>query len=980
MVVVLERQLHAVKINEGDAVQGAFDQLRDLYVKLSAAGVDYPKKIKCHKALSLLPESWGPLVVNLNGMKDSWSLEWIRAQVLQEEFRRKELTAAAGEDGGSAYGMKGFKGCGSKKGKAKEGSGGEQYLGGKRGNKGGKQCGGQCCKVALHRSSHWVIDTGAFMTMINREDLLDDVRPSKAATVISATGQIVPVRGEGRAMFMGADGRLVGLKRVLLVPGLCANLLSNKALSEAGMKMEMMGTKVFKATLDGHVLWGLRGGNDMHRSMWEIPVLPWKEAAARLAAEAVRGGHASHVTSGGGGDGSDGGLLVHGGGTLPSVTPSTGEMDWLTAHRRFGHVALPRLQQLFKEERAKGLTWYFPLTKKSDAAKVIIEEWLPMVERESGKGVKAICSDRGGEFLGAEFRSWLKRYGIKQQLTTAYTPQSNSMAERANRTIIEGGRTVLVDSCLPLRFWPLTIRHATVIKNRVLTHVGGQHWVPMEKWSSKKPLVEMLRVFGCMGLVHVLKEKRDNLQAAAVWAVHLALAGDDREAWLASREDELQSHMENETWTLTNLPLGRKALDCTWVLRVKIDAEGRLERRKTRLVIKSFQQREGIDFQEVFASVAKAPMLRVLLAAAAVCGWKVEQMDVKTAFLYGVVDEEIYMKQPEGYDDGSGRASRVAQHTEDNASALGFVPSTADPSLFLRTSTLLPPFYVLVYVDNLVFATADTEALAHMKSELQKRHTCTDLGKLRSYLGLQITRDRARRTITLTQSHMVHQVLQRFDFRYSSPQSTLLPIRHSLSAPPSDESVEPSGPYPELVGCLITSGVGLVLGGQGPAVLTGHADTSWVEDLATQWSSQGYTFSLGSGSVSWWSTRSSSVLSSSCEAEIYAWAMAAQELRSLTYLLTDLGERPRSSPVLYVDNKAMISLCLEHRLEHRTKHIALRYFLSRELQQRGHLRLAYVVTRANTTYIFAKALQSGDHQRFYTVLGLVSTLPHLLTA
>ncbi|CAI7774512.1 unnamed protein product [Closterium sp. NIES-54] len=133
-----------------------------------------------------------------------------------------------------------------------------------------------------------------------------------------------------------------------------------------------------------------------------------------------------------------------------------------------------------------------------------------------------------------------------------------------------------------------------------------------------------------------------------------ALAGDDREAWLVSREDEFQSHMENEAWTLTNLPLGRKALDCTWVLRVKTDAGGRLERRKTRLVIKGFQQREGIDFQEVLAPVAKAPTLRLLLAAAAVCGWKVEQMDVKTAFLYGVVDEEIYMEQPEGYDDGCG--------------------------------------------------------------------------------------------------------------------------------------------------------------------------------------------------------------------------------------------------------------------------------------------------------------------------------------
>ncbi|CAI7808096.1 unnamed protein product [Closterium sp. NIES-53] len=166
-----------------------------------------------------------------------------------------------------------------------------------------------------------------------------------------------------------------------------------------------------------------------------------------------------------------------------------------------------------------------------------------------------------------------------------------------------------------------------------------------------------------------------------------------------------------------------------------------------------------------------------------------------------------------------------------------------------------------------------------------------------------------------------------------------------------------------------TSGMGLVLGGRRPVVLTGHADASWADDQATQRSSQGYTFSLGSGSVSWRSTRSSSVLSSSCEAEIYAGAMAAQELRWLTYLLTDLGEQPRSPPVLYVDNKAMLALCREHRLEHRTKHIALRYFLARELQQRGQLRLAYVASEANTADIFTKALAPGDHQRFCTLLG-----------
>ncbi|CAI7862869.1 unnamed protein product [Closterium sp. NIES-53] len=166
-----------------------------------------------------------------------------------------------------------------------------------------------------------------------------------------------------------------------------------------------------------------------------------------------------------------------------------------------------------------------------------------------------------------------------------------------------------------------------------------------------------------------------------------------------------------------------------------------------------------------------------------------------------------------------------------------------------------------------------------------------------------------------------------------------------------------------------TSGMGLVLGGRARVVLTGHADASWVEDLATQRSSQGYTFSLGSGSVSWRSTRSSSVLSSSCEAEIYAGAMAAQELRWLTYLLTDLGEAPHSPPVLYVDNKAMLALCQEHRLEHRTKHIALRYFLARELQKRGQLCLAYVASQANTADVFTKALQPCDHQRLDLILG-----------
>ncbi|CAI5533090.1 unnamed protein product, partial [Closterium sp. Naga37s-1] len=460
---------------------------------------------------------------------------------------------------------------------------------------------------------------------------------------------------------------------------------------------------------------------------------------------------------------------------------------------------------------------------------------------------------------------------------------------------------------------------------------------------------------------------------------------------------------------------------------------------KARYVARGFSQRQGVDYFQTFSPTPKMTTLRVLLHIAAQRDYELHSLDFSTAFLQGSRHEEIWLRRPPGFTGsfppgtqwslrrpvyGLRQAPREWHDTlRTTLAALGFAPSTADPSLFLRTDTSLPPFYILVYVDDLVFATADTAGLAHVKSELQKRHTCTDLGELRSYLGLQITRDRAQRTITLTQSHMVQQVLQRFDFTYSSPQATPLSTRHSLSALPSDESVEPSGPYPELVGCLMclmtctrpdlayplsilaryvapgrhrpehmaaakrvlrylcsTSGMGLVLGGRRRVVLTGHADASWADDQATQRSSQGYTFSLGSGSVSWRSTRSSSVLGSSCEAEIYAGAMAAQELRWLTYLLTDLGEPPRSPPVLYVDNKAMLALCREHRLEHRTKHIAPRYFLAREQQQRGQLRLAYVASEANTADIFTKALPPGDHQRFCTMLGLVPTWPHLLTS
>ncbi|CAI7734931.1 unnamed protein product [Closterium sp. NIES-53] len=310
----------------------------------------------------------------------------------------------------------------------------------------------------------------------------------------------------------------------------------------------------------------------------------------------------------------------------------------------------------------------------------------------------------------------------------------------------------------------------------------------------------------------------------------------------------------------------------------------------------------GMWIFKTFSPTPKMTTLRVLLHIAAQRDYELHSLDFSTAFLQGSLHEEIWLCRPPGFTGsfpactlwslwrpvyGVRQAPREWHDTlRTTLATLGFAPSTADPSLFLCTHTTLPPFYVLLYVDDLVFATSNTEALAHVKSELQKRHTCTDL------------------------------------------------------APPSDESVEPSGPYSELVGCLIY------------LITRTRPDLAYPLSLLARYVApgrhrKGYTFSLGFGSVSSWSTRSSSVLSSSCEAEIYAGAMAAQELRWLTYLLTDLGEVPRSPPVLY---------------------------------QRGQLRLAYMASQANTADVLTKALQPCDHQRFCTVLGLVPTVPHLLTS
>ncbi|CAI7839833.1 unnamed protein product [Closterium sp. NIES-54] len=226
--------------------------------------------------------------------------------------------------------------------------------------------------------------------------------------------------------------------------------------------------------------------------------------------------------------------------------------------------------------------------------------------------------------------------------------------------------------------------------------------------------------------------------------------------WQAAMDAEMASWKSTGTYVDEVPPPGANIVSGMWIFSVK-RPPGSPPVFKARYVARGFSQRQGVDYFQTFSPTPKMTTLWVLLHVAAQRDYELHSLNFSTAFLQGSLHEEIWLRRPPGFTGsfpagtqwslrrpvyGLRQAPREWHDTlRTTLAALGFAPSTADPSLFLRTDTSLPPFYVLVYVHDLVFATADTAGLAHVKSELQKRHTCTDLGELRSYLGLQITRD-----------------------------------------------------------------------------------------------------------------------------------------------------------------------------------------------------------------------------------------------
>ncbi|CAI7876561.1 unnamed protein product [Closterium sp. NIES-54] len=300
-----------------------------------------------------------------------------------------------------------------------------------------------------------------------------------------------------------------------------------------------------------------------------------------------------------------------------------------------------------------------------------------------------------------------------------------------------------------------------------------------------------------------------------------ALESSDAEEWKKAMECDLKSIEENGTWELVELPEGRKAITSKWLFKIKSDADSNIERYKSRLVAKGYQQKEKVDYKELFASVVKPMTLRTLLAGAAIKGWVVKQMDVTTAFLNGVLEEEIFMAQPEGFDDGSGRVFELIKALYGLKQAprqcylklqgvleeIGFTPSTADHSLFMLGEGEQRSFMV-VYVDDILIFSPSTGLVKEVMLKLQDKFKCKALGDVSFYLGLHIEQDVEKRCMRVHQRKYPEALAANFG-QSEGHVATPFPSGFKCVKGPEEESVgeEERRRFHSLVGSLMYAAV-----------------------------------------------------------------------------------------------------------------------------------------------------------------------------
>jgi hypothetical protein len=476
--------------------------------------------------------------------------------------------------------------------------------------------------------------------------------------------------------------------------------------------------------------------------------------------------------------------------------------------------------------------------------------------------------------------------------------------------------------------------------------------------------------------------------------------------WKQAMDSEIKSLKENKTWELCDLPEGAKVIPCKWVYKVKVHADGSVDKFKARLVAKGFNQRLGVDYTQTFSPVVKLTTIRSVLSIVASERLHLVQFDVSTAFLYGELDEVVYIKQPDGYSDNTDRVCRLLKSFYGLKQAprcwnrcfgnflikVGFKVSDADPCLYIRNQNG-KMLIIALYVDDGLVAGSDTEELNQFVEQLKSQFKVT-VKPASYFLGLQIEQQ-SNGDIKINQSGYARKTLERFGFDECKPVQTPMlkgtddtqinredssyPYRQavgalmylmigtrpdiaysisylsrSLEKPTSDDVTKVKRVFRYIAGTLNKCIVYKANCDRG--ILKCYSDSDFGGCRITGRSTSGVVMMHAGGIISWLSQRQATVATSTTEAEIIAATEAVKEVIWLQRLFESLNVTLKHIPVLQVDNSAAVKLAQNPEFHRRTKHIDLKNLFIREKVCDGTIDIAQISTNQQVADIMTKPL------------------------
>ena len=497
-----------------------------------------------------------------------------------------------------------------------------------------------------------------------------------------------------------------------------------------------------------------------------------------------------------------------------------------------------------------------------------------------------------------------------------------------------------------------------------------------------------------------------------------ATISDEAENWKTAMIEEMQSLEENNTWVLVEKPQGRKILNNRWVYRRKPSSDDAEDGYKARLVIKGCSQMEGTDYTETFSPVVRMETLRVIFSVVAREQMHLRQFDIKSAFLYGTLQEEIYMHQPKGFEDNTNRVCKLlkslyglkqaprcwAKHFKDFLSNCGLRESSADPCLYSLMEDKKKLLLALWVDDGLIASSHEGDA-DDLIQRLKARFKVTITTDVKNFLGIEMHRLHDG-SIFISQAKYIRKILERYKMTDSKPVST--PMETGWEA--SDLSEEDlCVPYREAVGNLMylqvvtrpdiayainiasralekpteshwqlvkrimryvkgTEDVGLLYKTSGE--LKVFSDADFAGDKTTRKSTSGILCKFGDAAVVWQSKKQQCVAQSTTEAEYVSAAKAAKEMVWLTRLMNEIGIQTKNN-TLYIDNMSAIKLIKNPEFHQRSKHIDVKYHFVRDLYEKDVLDVTYVQSDDQAADILTKALCKPKFEYMKSLLGLV---------